>query len=100
MAQKRRIDSEAEAPAMDEEEEEIPEKYRDRGWKHWLRYSYARYWYALFCIFLDVMLPLELHRIMTGSLQVVVPTFVLCALVAVQVVIYMRLWPRSMDEEG
>jgi hypothetical protein len=100
MAQKRRLDSEAAALPMEEDDEDIPEKYRDRGWEHWLRYSYARYWYVIFCIFLDVMLPLELHRTMTGSLQAVVPVFVLCALLALQVVIYMRLWPRNVDEEG
>ncbi|MCU0862064.1 MAG: hypothetical protein MUE65_07075 [Methanomassiliicoccales archaeon] len=98
MAQKRRLDSEAEALPMEEDDEDIPEKYRDRGWKHWLRHSYARYWYAILCVFLDVMVPLELYRSMTGSSQVVVPAFVLCALVALQVVIYMRLWPRSIDE--
>ena len=98
MALKRRIDSEAETSPLEEEDEDIPEKYLDRGWKHWLRHSYARYWYAIFCIFLDVMVPLELYRILSGSQQVVVPAFVFCALVALQVVIYMRLWPRSIDE--
>lgn len=69
-------------------------------WRSWLRSTYARYWYAFLCLFLDVMLGLELTRLFEPhNLQVLILPFLAVA-VFLEYLAYRRLWPRKGLQPG
>ncbi len=97
MAQKRRVEVEAKAPQAEEEPEEL-------GWKDWLLKKYARAWYWVGCLFLDVMIFLEMQRLL--STNALVAGMAAVAVAVLQLAIYFRIWGRGgpladddMDEQ-
>lgn len=91
MARKRIIRIAKEEVEKRVEENDIPEKYRDLGWGHWLRNSYAKAWYLLLCAFLDTIIPLEIHRLFP-QYSAALPLLSLLVLIPLQAYIYWRLW--------
>ena len=87
MASKRPIKNVGVTEAEDEQEE---------SWSIWFLSTYAQYWYALLCLFIDSVIGLQIYHDITGMTGLVLTLFVLIALVAVEVVIYRYLW----GEEG
>ncbi|MBI0584038.1 MAG: hypothetical protein ISF22_07405 [Methanomassiliicoccus sp.] len=86
MAQKRKVEVESKAP----EAEPPPE---DLGWRDWLLKKYARSWYWLACLFLDVFIFLEMRRVLHTNALVAAMAAV--AVAVLQFAIYFRIWGRG-----
>jgi hypothetical protein len=69
-----------------------PQPELEESWSTWLRGTYARYWYVLFCMFVDVIVGLEVYTRIDGLIGIILAMVVLVALVAVQVYIYLKAW--------
>ncbi len=69
-----------------------PQSELEESWSAWLRGTYARYWYVLFCMFVDVVVGLEIYIRIDGFTGIILVMVVLVALVAVQVHIYLKAW--------
>lgn len=97
MAKKRPIkvrkkEEDSEVSTEPELSDEIPDKYVDRGWKHWLQNTYAKVWYAVGCAFVDVIVPLEISRQVTGTLATSLPLLALAVLILVELYIFHWIW--------
>lgn len=88
MAHKRRLEVEKK-----ELRERLPEEPEGMRWREWLLRRYARYWYWLAMIFLDMVIFFELQRSLGTNALVAGMAAVGAA--AVQVAIYFRLWGRG-----
>ena len=95
MAQKRRVEVEAKPPPS----EEVPEEL---GWRDWFLKRYARAWYWVGCLFLDVIIFLEMQRLL--STNALVAGMAAVAVGVVQLAIYFRIWGRggllADDDQG
>ena len=69
-----------------------PEPELEESWSDWLRGTYARYWYVLFCMFVDVVVGLEIYNRVDGLTGIIMTVVVLAVLVALQVLIYLKAW--------
>jgi hypothetical protein len=88
MAYKRRVEVEAKPPQVEEEVELEP-----LGWKDWLLKKYARAWYWVGCLFLDVIIFLEMQRLLNTNALVAGMAAVAGAVV--QLALYFRIWGRG-----
>jgi hypothetical protein len=61
----------------------------EKGWRDWFRQTYAKYWFAIISLFIDVMVSLTLADMFGG---ISIPLFSFIALIAVEVTIYLRIW--------
>lgn len=86
MAHKRRIEVDEHVP-----EPEMPT--REMSWKEWALKRYARAWYWVGCLFLDVIIFLEMQRALGTNALVAGMASVAAA--AVQLVLYFRIWGRG-----
>jgi len=72
-------------------------------WWDWFVHDYARYWYVLGAISLDVFLVLSLVQAynLTDALGLVSVIAVLAAILAVEILGFLRLWPiyKLFDEK-
>jgi len=93
MAQKKKIDKNVVAGEPDSEEED------EEPLGEWLIGTYARWWYGLACLVVDLFVPLEVaHRFPSPLLPIVLIVLYVC-LVAAEYVIYRRIWrPEEEDE--
>lgn len=101
MAQKRRLEVEPgkrpeEGP--ERRDKEVPAKFRDMGWRDWALKEYARYWYFLGCVFVDIIFTLEVARVSPPSVAAVTPVVFLAAAVAAEFVLYRWLWRSRRPE--
>jgi len=69
-----------------------PEHELEESWSDWLKGTYARYWYVLFCMFVDVVVGLEIYNRVDGLTGIIMTVVVLAVLVALQVLIYLKAW--------
>jgi len=69
-----------------------PEPELEESWSDWLKGTYARYWYVLFCMFVDVVVGLEIYNRVDGLTGIIMTVVVLAVLVALQVLIYLKAW--------
>jgi hypothetical protein len=101
MAEKRTVVVK-ERPPESEIESELPEKFRDKHWDRWLKEDFLRYWYLIGCVFVDVVVPLELGRDLSGLARTVLPIFALAGLIALEAYGYYRYWmrPRRRKDSG
>jgi len=91
MARKRQIKVER-VSATEPSEEEIPKKYRDESWGDWFKGSYAKWWYVLLCVIIDIFLALEISRYLSGSWAYFVPIIVVLILVMLEIYLFHHLW--------
>lgn len=87
MARKRKVVVEKTIPANVEEQSD------DMGWKEWLILRYARAWYWLVALFIDIIIFFELQR--TVGLEVVVSAMIAIILVVVELVLFLRIWGKG-----
>lgn len=87
MAQKRRVEVEARPPPPPEE---VPE---EMNWRDWFLKRYARAWYWVGCMFLDVIIFLELQRVLRAD--TLVAGMAAVAVAVVQLALYFRIWGRG-----
>ncbi|MCU0861585.1 MAG: hypothetical protein MUE65_04635 [Methanomassiliicoccales archaeon] len=66
-------------------------------WREWFLGTYAKYWYVLACLFVDLAVFYEVRR--TGFGGWAVPFIALVLAVGLQAILYLRIWPRSEKEE-
>lgn len=67
----------------------------DRGWVYWATHDYAKYWYFLGAMFLDLFILLEA---LTGRLDDLISTVLVIAvigLVLIEVWGFTRLWGKN-----
>jgi hypothetical protein len=99
MATKRKIT--VKVPPPDENEEGLDERLkplalrRDRGWRDWFLRDYLRYWYFVGCAAGDVLVVLEVWRIVDTGLSTSVPFIVLTALALAEFLFYISLWGKD-----
>lgn len=86
MAKKRRVEVEAKAPPTEEEPKEL-------DWRDWFLKRYARAWYWVGCLFLDVIIFLEMQRSLNTN--ALVAGMAAVAVAVVQLAIYFRIWGRG-----
>ena len=73
-------------PAEEEPSDEM-------GWRDWLLLRYARVWYWLVALFLDMIIFFELQR--TLGLGVVVSATIVIFLVVVELYLFLRIWGKG-----
>jgi hypothetical protein len=101
MAFKRRISTNAKVPKeadpdLDREEKGVPvSQRRDRGWRYWLAHDYAKYWYLLGAMFLDLFLLLEAYTQDSESIVGVVLVIAVIGLVLLEFWGYGYLWGKK-----
>ena len=86
MAQKRRVEVDSRPPPPDEAPKEL-------GWKDWLLKRYAKVWFWIGCLFLDVVIFLEMQRVLSAN--VLVAGMATVAVAVVQLYVYLRIWGRA-----
>jgi hypothetical protein len=86
MAHKRKLVVEKEQPQAPPEEESL-------NWRDWLLRRYARYWYWLAMLFLDMVIFFELQRSLGANALVAGMAAVGAG--AIQFAIYFRVWGRG-----
>jgi hypothetical protein len=69
-----------------------PEPDPEESWSDWLKGTYARYWYVLFCMFVDVVVGLEMYNRVEGLTGIILAVAVLAVPIAMQVLIYLKAW--------
>ncbi|MEM2979670.1 MAG: hypothetical protein QW083_04490 [Methanomassiliicoccales archaeon] len=96
MAKKRvirvKVEEKSDEASQTHEEKEVP-------WGVWLRKTYTKYWYVVSCMFLDSFLALEIARSYGDVLGASPIAIILVAVVAVEVLLYTKLWPREDRRE-
>ncbi len=70
----------------------LPQPELEETWSDWLKGTYARYWYVLFCLFVDVVVGLEIFNRIDGVTGIVLAAVAVAALIALQVFIYVKAW--------
>ncbi len=90
MAQKRRIG--VERSGGSEEIEDVPERFKESTWSEWARHSYAKWWYGILCMFVDLLLALEISSQLTEPWNYFIPTLVIVPLLVFELYVYHRLW--------
>jgi hypothetical protein len=90
MAQKRRIMVEREREP--DGEKDIPERFKDSSWSEWARGTYARWWYGLLCLFIDVMVALELSAYIPADWSIPLLSFTVLTLIIIEIYIYRKVW--------
>jgi hypothetical protein len=98
MATKRRL--QVKEPQEDEEEElderHLPViKRPDWGWRDWLLRDYLRYWYVAGCLFLDVLVVLEINKDVDPGLSISIPVIVLIGMIMLEVLVFRSLWGKD-----
>ncbi|MGD0817493.1 MAG: hypothetical protein ABR986_03745 [Methanomassiliicoccales archaeon] len=99
MATKRKITVKVTHPG--EREEEMNEELkpvalrRDRGWRDWFLRDYLRYWYFVGCLLGDVLVVLEVWRIVDTELSTSIPIIVLTALALIEFLVFLALWGKN-----
>ncbi len=73
------------------------EKDLTMSWRTWLRDRYARYWYLLGCLLLDLVVAGTVLQVFTASAiaswQYGLAIVLVIALAVPEVLVYRRLWP-------
>lgn len=101
MAFKRRISTKAKTSKEDDADPDVGgndvpiRERRDPGWRYWLTHEYAKYWYLLGSMFLDIFLLLEAYTQYSEGVAGVVIVIVVIGLVLLEVWGYGHLWGKK-----
>jgi len=76
--------------------EELPEKYRDLGWKYWLRNTYSKVWFLVIAFFLDAVIAFEISAFLGGIEGVALSLVCLSILIVGETYLY-HLWWGGLD---
>ena len=94
MAKKRALQVETPDREIEEQPDEVRTP-RESTWREWLRGTYAKYWYGIICLFVDVVVALELSKSVEYPWSYLLPFIVVSALVLVQWQFYLKLWSKK-----
>ncbi|MEM0449620.1 MAG: hypothetical protein QW520_07365 [Methanomassiliicoccales archaeon] len=70
---------------------------QEKTWRQWLHQTYAKYWYAVACMFADVAIFLELRRSAIGGW--ILSLLSLLILVILQIILFNKIWPKENIKE-
>ena len=92
MAEKRRL----QVPEQEgiEEDEELPRKFRSIGWKDWLKMDFARYWFVLIALMVDLLFGLDAMNLVSGAGSAGFAIF-LAITIPAEVLLYIYLWGKK-----
>ncbi|MGC8644928.1 MAG: hypothetical protein ACP5UO_01510 [Thermoplasmata archaeon] len=71
-----------------------------KSWRQWAREDLARYWYAILCLFVDIVFYIQFVQNFfryggeMSLIYVVLATFALAPMIYVEFLIYRRLFPE------
>ena len=87
--------------ASDSEEERTPEEEppREKTWEEWLRGTYSKYWYFVICLFIDVIVAIEIGKAVENPWSYFLPLIVVGLMVLLQWQLYLRIWGRNRRAE-
>jgi hypothetical protein len=95
MAKKRKIEVEkgdsSDSSSVDYGDE-LSEKNKDVSWGAWVRRTYLKYWYVVGCVFVDLLIALEVTRIGPKAWSASLSIFVLIVLLVVEILLYSFIW--------
>jgi hypothetical protein len=94
MVEKRRIKVSGPDPKEELEDDELPRKFKDIGWKEWLKVDFARYWYMVIVLAIDVLFGLEATNLVSGAGSLGFMLFLAIA-VPLQILVYLYLWGKN-----
>ena len=101
MAYKRRITTQKMEEAQDDLDQPGDDRRRpvsqrpDRGWGYWATHDYARYWYFLGAMFLDLFILLEALTVPLDNIISTVMVITVVGLVLVEIWGYNYLWGKD-----
>ncbi|MDD1770836.1 MAG: hypothetical protein LUO79_07105 [Methanomassiliicoccales archaeon] len=101
MAKKRRIvESESGRAARESEDDwEKEQTRRSRSFGDWARQYYARYWYAILSVAIDVFGGLQLTWSISGEVGTIAAIIFEGVAIVVEILVYQRLWPEEEEHE-
>jgi hypothetical protein len=95
MAKKRKIEVEkgdsSDSSSVDHKDE-LPEKDKNVSWGVWVRRTYLKYWYVVGCVFVDLLVALEIARVGAKAWSTSLSVFVLIVLLVVETLLYSFMW--------
>ncbi len=94
MAEKRRLNVSEQNQIEEEAEEGLPSKYKNIGWKEWLKVDFARYWFVVIALMIDLFFGLEAANTVSGMGSLGLAIFLAFAL-PVEVFLYIYLWGKK-----
>lgn len=100
MAKKRMIRTEEVEPssAAGSSHDDDSERTEDSSWGVWSRKTYAKYWYVLGCIFVDIIAVLEVARIGPAEYSSSFSIALFIGLLIAQSYIYTKVWTRPAKQ--
>lgn len=94
MAEKRRLEAPEQKRVEEREDEEPSRKYRSIGWKEWLKMDFARYWFVVIALMVDLLFGLDAMNLIPGAGTLGFAVF-LAITIPVEILIYIYLWGRN-----
>jgi hypothetical protein len=94
MAEKRILRTSGPEWTGQREGEELPRKYRDIGWREWLKEDFARYWFVTAVLAVDVLFGLEAMTSVAGAGWFGFIVF-LAIVMPCEAIIYLILWGKN-----
>ena len=94
MAEKRRLRVSGQDQIEEETEEGPPRKYQDIGWKEWLKVDFARYWFVVIALMIDLLFGLEAANTISGMGSLGLAIFLAIAIPA-EVFLYIYIWGKK-----
>ncbi len=94
MAEKRRLRVSGQEQIEEETEKGLPRKYQDVGWKEWLKADFARYWFVIIALMIDLLFGLEAVNAISGMGSLGMAIF-LAITIPVEVFLYIYLWGKN-----
>ncbi|MGD0056508.1 MAG: hypothetical protein ABSB83_01460 [Methanomassiliicoccales archaeon] len=95
MAKKRKIEVEkgnsSDSSSVDHKDD-LAEKYEDVSWGVWARRTYLKYWYVVGCVFVDLLVALEIARVGPKTWSASLSVFVLIVLLVIEILFYSFIW--------
>jgi membrane protein YqaA with SNARE-associated domain len=94
MAEKRRFRV-ARPPGEESlEDDELPRKYKDVSWTEWLVIDFARYWFVIIALGVDLLIGLDVVTIFSGAGTIAFVLF-LAITIPLEILIYLYLWGKN-----
>lgn len=99
MAKKRRIAESEEGRAAREaqEQREDEKKRNEQSLRHWLVKDYARRWYVVLCLAIDIFGGLQFGYLGIGALGIVVVIAFEAAALVIEYFVYRHIWQEEEE---
>lgn len=102
MAEKRRLRVSEQNQIEEENDEDLPRKFKSIGWKEWLKEDFARYWFVVIALMIDILFGLDAAKWVSGMGSLGSAIF-LAISIPIEVYLYIYLWGKKgilMSHDG